>query len=346
MIVRRVAQSSGRFQRSRSTAGLAVVIWAALSALPAAGRAGIFDPADSIFALKLEAIVPAVVVADGGSAGLVMISDDGFGGHQIQAQPSIWNTVNFPSGTSLFTGVPFISNLRVSLHNGSESFASSFVFANPVSAAGAPIFGFGGVGDLTGQMVIELIGGFSIPLPLSPVGQSPPQTQMVPVMGLFNITNTFGPWVTAAVPITGISTNAITLPGRGGASGVAFTLVPTTLEAVNTLTTGGAKVTVCGATCNPLVVGTVSLAGTHGLNSASKPGLVTLVSPIRVDAGAVLGRSPAGALQRLAFIPEPAPMLLLLAGLVALIWGSRLRDSARRRDRISADDPGPTGVQE
>jgi len=299
--------------------------------LAGATQAGIFVPEKSTLQLPLGGLPNTVVTGTSGTSGLVTLSDDGFGGHILTDQASIWQTTSNSPGSSFFTGVPFITNLKVTVHNGPGSFASSFSFVNPVArtSLGGPItiHGLGGYESLTGGVILNILGVFQITAPLTPIGVSTGNTSMIPVGAAFNITNTYGPWVTATVKITGVTSNIITVPARGGVQGLGFELLLTPGEAAgaNTLTTGGALVTQCGSGCNPQQATMATLVGTNSLASASQPGMVTLVSPIRVDSGQVAGPIPAGAIKKFVFVPEPGTMLLLAAGAVGLVVAGRKR---------------------
>ena len=92
------------------------------------------------------------------------------------------------------------------------------------------------------------------------------------------------------------------------------------------LSTGGGFVSTNAGL--PLEYHTVTLSGVNELLSASQSGLVTLVSPMRVNSGpSISGRSPGAAWMDLQFVPEPGTMLLLLSGAVglAIMGGRRMR---------------------
>jgi hypothetical protein len=175
----------------------------------------------------------------------------------------------------------------------------------------------GGYEPLEGQAVIHAL-GLQIPINLNPVGWIAGGTATAKVLNN-NITLTAMSFVTGTVQITGISTNLVTIPNRGGASGAIFTLNLTPIEhgtAVN--------VTVAGVIQE---LQTVTVNGTNSLLSAdsTENTMVTLISPLRVNTGGLVGRIPALVKKKFVFVPEPGTMLLLVSGAVGLAVVGRKR---------------------
>jgi len=300
----------------RRLVALAALAGLALTA-PSLASAGTFAPLKSTFSFTLAGLPPPSLVGTAGTEGLVSLANDGGGGHILVDQASIWSTTNFEIGTSFFTGVNLISNLRLTGHNLSGSFTTTgFLANNAWSINHNPIGGFGGLEALSGQLVISLgnpptsPGLGMIVAPLSNIG-GPTGTSMLPVPPLGSFTNTFGPFFTQKVTMTNVTTNLISIPQRGGATGVAFTLLPTPNETTNTLSVDS--------------VNTVCLTGTNSLLSASQPGMVTLVSPLRVNTGALAGTLPGKVIKKFVFIPEPGTLLLLVSGAAGLVLVGRNR---------------------
>ena len=216
--------------------------------------------------------------------------------------------------------------------NNTGSFTASFSAPNAVGgnlASGTPSSGtlcpggcLGGIETLTGQFIVTILGS-PLPFPLSIVGIG--GTAALPV-GQAAIIATGGQFLTGKVRITNITTNVISIPERGaGFTGVGVTLNPQGTEAVRTFTVGGNFLT-----SQPSGVietrATVTIQGTNTLASASQAGMVTLISPLRIQTGPLgVGNIPGVFIKKFVFVPEPGTMLLLASGAAGLIFLGRKR---------------------
>ncbi len=298
--------------------------------LSSSTQAGVIVPLQSTLAIQLGGLPPVGITATVGTEGLVTLTGDPL--HTLTIQPSVWSTVNFGPGTSLFTGVPLISNLKVTVHNAPNpgTITPSFSTVNALDALGGhPTIGpgMGGVLDLEGRVVIFAVNGnIKLPVNLQFVGSLFAPTTMVTLIGN-NITATNGPFVTPALKITGVTSNIITIPARGGIQGVGFTLNPiiteTNYESVMTLSTNGGFASISGGLA--LENHMVTVSGTNSLLSASKEGMITLVAPLRIFTGALVGNIPGRAIIKTVFVPEPGTLLLLISGAVGLAVIGRRR---------------------
>jgi hypothetical protein len=115
--------------------------------------------------------------------------------------------------------------------------------------------------------------------------------------------------------------------GRPGGiqTGVGVTLAPSGTENVRTFTTAlGFRSTM--ATAPLSTQASVTLGGTNVLASASFGGMVTLVSPLRINTGALgVGNLPGAFTKKFVFVPEPGTALLLVSGAAGLIFIGRKR---------------------
>ncbi len=291
-------------------------------------QAGQMDQPNSTLGLIISGLPSVTVSALPGTESLVSLASGSQGnptvGHNILAGATVWSTVNFGPGTALFTGVPLISNLKVTVHNNGGVLQDGVVIAsNQIGGGGSVGPAFGGNLRLNGVAVINALGGaIVLPVPLSHVGGAMGETTMVSLLGN-NITVTNGPFITAPVVITAVTSNFITIPARGNVQGVAFTLQPTPNETVMTPSTNGGFVSVNGG--NAVENHTVTVSGTQNLLSGSKAGSVTVVAPMRIDTAAIAGRIPGSATIHFEFVPEPGTVLLLVSGAVGLAVIGRRR---------------------
>ncbi len=279
----------------------------------ASAGAGTFDPGNSYLGNKLGAIPQIIFAATPGTQNLVTLTDNGGGGHDITMQPSVFQTSNYNVSSSAFTGFPQLTGLKLSMHSGSGDFGDGFSAPNSVGPGN--ISGFGGYASTTGSVVLEA-GGFFFEINLAVLGAGG-TTSISPVLNN-TIVVEGEPYGTDPVTITGITTNLVYSPSKG-VTGVAFTLNLTTVEAVSAI-----ELTVAGVVQE---TNTVTVTGTNALNSASSPGMVTMVSPYRIDTGNLSGKAPGALYMKLNFVPEPGTMLLILSGAagLAIIGRNRMK---------------------
>jgi hypothetical protein len=303
-------------------------------------------PDSSTLSITIGGLPPITVQALPGTESFVTLGDGGYlgtaTGHNIIAQSTVWSTINFGPGTSLFTGVPLISNLKVTFNNQVGALLDDFATFNVFSGNGTTNIcgvpngpgpgtfptclqgGLGGVMRLNGFVIIHALGVFKAPLPLNKFGGSVQgATTRVTLIGN-NITVTAGPFINAMIRITDVTSNIITIPERGNIQGVAFTLVPDPdTENPRTRSTGGGFVQTMGGIA--VENHTVTITGTQNLLSASLAGTVTVIAPLRIDTGLIAGKLPGSSIAVFTFVPEPGTMLLLVSGAVGLVVIGRRR---------------------
>ena len=313
--------------------------------LTGSASAGLFSPNNSRLTIALGALEPLVVIGSYNNIGGWATLSNNNGSHDLTDTSKIWTTSNLTVGTSLLTGVSFITNLTMTGYNGAGSFTRSWSSPNPVGGGAGftaqsgqlcPVVGTcigGNNEELNGQIIVGIGGGFGSG-PAIAMNQLP--TAAFGVGGQMNlsigipIVVTNGPFLTGKAVITGLTTNLIQIPARGTApqTGVGVTLRPNSTEEVRTFTTGLGFVT--SNPTGPLQqLATVVVSGTNNLSSASQSGTVTLVSPMRVDTGPLVGVIPAVIVKRFAFVPEPATALLLVSGAAGLVFIGHRRRSKK-----------------
>ena len=301
---------------------------AAVATLAVAGmvQAGTFEPANSRFVMYYGSIVAAdISVLEGGGGGTVHLVDNGAGGHDIVLEASVWNTVNNSTGTALYTGVPFIDDIRNTIINQGTTLTSGFTDVNYLVNQPHPVIGpyLGGIASLTGKTVLWALGVPAVSYNLTPMAGPAGGTAANTFLGL-SIKATYEPWVTGAVLVTGVTTNVISYNGQTG-SAVTMRLT-VGQQPRKVLSTGGGFVTTSAGL--PVENHTLTLSGNNQLLSAasSLSGTVTLVAPQRVHTGAAIsGTIPGTLFMDLSFVPEPGTMLLLVTGAVGMLVVGRSR---------------------
>lgn len=287
------------------------VVLAAGLVLSSAANAGTFDVANSFLGIKIGNIPRIDVAPNPGSESSFTLTG-AVDNHTITETASVFQTTNYWVNSAAFTGFAQLTGLKVTMHSGSGSFSDGFSVPNSVGPGN--IGGFGGGEEVTGTALL-VAGGFNIFVPLGVIGSG--GTTVVPALSN-NIVLEGEPFGTQAAQITGISSNILYIPSKGG-TGLAFTMNLTTVELLT-----ATEVTVNGIVQEAQ---TVTVAGSNNLQSASSPGMVTMVSPFRIATGNLAGNVPGAIYKKFTFVPEPGTMLLLVSGAVglAVIGRKRLR---------------------
>ncbi len=330
-----------------------IAITAIGAVVASASSASVLIPGGSSFKVNIAAL-PTITIL-GTYAGTATLTNGVGGGHDISTTAGLFQGSGITAGTTLLTGVALIDNMTLTATNQAASYTSNFASGvasnNPWGggltaldvnfSAGSDTLcatgclGAGGTvdaGNFSGAIALQ-IAGLTIPFPLTTLGLG--GIESVPLAPGVTLKATGGPWITGKVQITGITTNVISVPGRGpggpgpagGATGVGVTLNLTTMEGQTAmaLTTGGAYAST--NTLNAISVrNTVNVGGTQNLASSATGGVVTLISPVRVDASAI-GQPviPGVFRQTFKFVPEPGTVLLLVSGAAGLVALGRRR---------------------
>jgi hypothetical protein len=259
--------------------------------------------------------------------------------------------MGYGPGTSLFTGVPFITNLTVTVKNSATGWMTDDLPTAQFTPPGVPnpvgpgtiATGAGGTLPLAGSAKIGItadgtpVGNIAAALSILGLGG----TQNIPLPNTANgssawINITGGPWVTGKIIMTSITTNIVSLPGPnyGGApgagtiTGAPFTLDPTNNTTIRTFTTLGEFIT---SHPNGIlkVQHQVTLVGDNSLTSitaTTQTGSMTMIAPMRIRTQNLgFGNVPGKAELRYVFTPEPSTLVLLAAGGGGLLLIGRKR---------------------
>ncbi len=313
--------------------------------LAGTGSAAVLDPINSTFRVNLAAL-PTITINGYNGLGNTATLTNGVGaGHDLSTDAGLFQGSGITAGTATMTGIPLILNMTLTATNNAAAYTSAFgPVANPWGGGltgGNPNFsassgticpagcmGAGGAitsGTFSGQIILNVGAGPGNPqFPLGAIGVG--GTDSI-TLGGQPIVATGGPWVTGKVQLTGLTTNIISLPGRGGVTGPAVELFLTADEA------GTNKVfTTLGGFTSTMSLGvvsttmTVQFGGTQNLASASVGGTVTMISPTRVNTGPLgQGTIPGVFRQTFTFVPEPGTVLLLVSGAAGLVALGRKR---------------------
>lgn len=305
------------------------------------GSAAVLIPGGSTFSVNLAAL-PTITISGTYAGGATLTT--GIGGHSITTTAGLFQTAGFTAGTSLMTGVALIENMTLVASNDAATYSSQFgpttnpwggnlTAGNPNFSAGSGTLcanpdhcmGAGGSatsGTFTGSIIINTIAGVAA-FPLGAIGLG--GTDSVTIAGQ-PIVATGGPWVTGKVQVTGIETNVISVPGRGGATGVAVEMGLNATEGASAKvisTMGGFTSTGTGM---EVVRNTVNFGGMKNLASSAVGGTVTMISATRVNTGPLQqGIIPGVFKQTFKFVPEPGTVLLLVSGAAGLVALGRRR---------------------
>jgi hypothetical protein len=305
-------------------------------------NAATFAPSGSILGFALGGLPQAEFLALPGTESLVSSGNlPQLTGHRVWAENTVWSTINFGPGTSLFTGVPSISNLKITVINNEAHFEDGFA-SNPTGVVGTHFGGglsvgptFGGIASVNGQVILDILNGLNQGVPLDAVGQVL-GSAITTTVGPLAIFASGHPWISSSVQISQVTSNIISVPRTvappgslttlgSRVQGVAFTLNVDVAggETEMTQSTGGGFVSISGG--NPLENHTVTITGSNQLISGSQAGKVTVVAPLWINAGASLGNLPGALTMGFEFVPEPGTLLLLASGAIGLAVIGRRR---------------------
>jgi hypothetical protein len=313
---------------------------AAISVMVAgSASAAVMVPGGSYLQVNLAALPNQVISAEAwGGASLT----NGTGGnHDVGVDAGLFSTAGRTMGTALMTGVALVVNMTLTLSNGAGAFSSNFgptpnpwggnltVGSTPSSGTlcTAGCLGGLGTGVLSGNAILNAGGGIFVPFPLGAVGAG--GTAMA-TLGGAPLVATGGPWITGKVRVTNITTNIISITSgpRVGLTGAPVTVMiePSEVGKNKIKTIGGLLSHTAPTGWLPQTVMDVRFGGTQNLASSATGGVVTLISPVRVDTGAIgQGIIPGVFTMHLKFAPEPGTVLLLASGAAGLVLLGRKR---------------------
>lgn len=331
-----------------------VVLTAAVGMVGIAGNAsaGFFQPLDSTLTVTLGSLPTLVTAGSYTGGGWATVSDNG-AAHDLTDSTGIWTTTGNAVGTSLLTGVALLNSLTLTAQNNAGAFTASWTGNNPwggnqaqtttptsngtptgpaqqnpnwtaLSGTLCPAGCLGGNEGLTGQFIVGILGSPK-PFSLSIIGGNG-GTDAISI-GAAQLIATGGPFLTGKAKITNITTNVLFVPGRP-ATGVGVTLQMNETEqaSAQTFTTNGGVVQSNPGATNLEQRATVTIEGTNTLASASAGGMVTLISPVRIQTGPLgVGNIPGVFVKKFTFVPEPGTMLLLASGAAGLVFIARKR---------------------
>jgi hypothetical protein len=287
---------------------------ALLCVIAAAVQAGTFVPEDSSMSFRLSGMSESLIAARPGTQGQVGLVDNGMGGHDLVLGATVWSTVNYGRGTSLYTGLPVIGDIRITMKNPAATFQSGYSYTNYAGDGGVKGPHLGAVAPLSGSLVVWALARPALVVDIGLLG-GVPGTAVYPTLLGISMSVTGGPWATGPLTIAGITTNVISV---NGVTGVGITLqAPTGVPRITLSTRGGFVSTNNGL---PVEAHTVTISGLNNLVSASQSGTVTLAAPMRINTTpSVAGRIATAGKLTFSFVPEPGTMLLLISGTVALL---------------------------
>jgi hypothetical protein len=304
-----------------------------LTGFTTTAQAGEFIPEISELNIRLGALPPITLRGKTGTTATLATD-----GSSLSAVEDIWTTVNFQTGTALFTGVPGLLDLFWDIQAREiDTATTNLVRANPVGTGTIDSFGFAAPNAGGGQGLVSLQivqGVFTVPISAVAGGRELNKNtamggftvfQNFPVIG--NITNTGAPYMTGMANVTAVNQNVIHVGTglRASTTGIAFTLLPTTKEpsvpltSMVTIPTGGGTTMITVTFTNPTAPVTGSKRTTNGVGS------ITLVTPVRVITELATGNTPSASYYTFRFVPEPGSLLLIGSGVVGLAIIGRRR---------------------
>lgn len=299
------------------------------TALMIAGSASanVFDPSGSIITLRIAGLYGNPFVGDPAAGNRASLTGPA-GSEQIvqgrggMGNAHIWATSGFTNGAEFFTGTPNITNIFLTMQNGSGTFTQAH---DPGNFQGSNLCGgscFAGSAPLRGQTITEILGTINAVTPLSGVGDTNNfVSSKVGALGATIFVEN-AEWIADSVTITNIATNiiSITTGPRSGQTGIGFTLQLSPFEDSIPTPSGENGVT------SVVVAGTTDFTPATG---GASPGVnqVTLIVPVHIDASTLTSNPPVPGLgvQTLRYVPEPGTMLLLGSAVAGLLVVGRKR---------------------